>query len=834
MAHDAPVRGDLPTGTVTLLFTDIEGSTRLLGELGTAAYAVALAEHRQRLRQAFAEQGGIEVDTQGDSFLFAFPTAQGALDAARAGQDALDAGPIRVRMAVHTGTPELAEEGYVGADLHRGARIAEVAHGGQVLVSAVTAALVDGRGLRDLGVHRLRDLSLPERIYQAGEDDFPPLVTPYQTNLPLAATPFIGRQRETAEVVALLARDEVRLLTLTGTGGTGKTRLALAVAAQLAERYPDGVWWIPLAALHDPALVVEAAALALGARGDLAARIAGRRMLLVLDNFEQVIGAAPELARLLAGSPGLELLVTSRAALHVTAEHEYAVPPLVSRDAIELFIARAGAAGAGAAGADLAAELEADSTVAELCRRLDDLPLAIELAAARVKVMTVAQILARLDRRLPLLTGGARDQPERQQTLRATIDWSYDLLTPGEQELFARLAVFRGGCSLEAAETVALADLDTLQSLVDQNVLHRSNQRFVMLEAMLEFAAELLTGSSADELRRRHSDYYLALAEAAEPHLFSFSREWFDRLDDEHDNMRAALNRLEGSGDTQEALRLAGALQRFWIVRGHLAEGRRRLERLLSLDERPTAARGKALNGAALLALNTGEAGAARRLAGEALSLHRQLEDRWGTARSAFVLGSAHADEHDFERARELFEASVEGFSQLGDAHNVLFVTSNLSWACRELGDADRARVLDEQNLGRARELGNDSIVALSLAGLAMAAVEEERAADALRMLTETLEIDRDLGDVRRSVDDLCRLCRVLAVTGRPDLAARLLAGAEGLHAEIGASVSPDIAQLNRQTVELIRQQIGQPALAEAQAAGRRMTFEEAFRLALG
>lgn len=823
------MRPELPRGTVTLLFTDIEGSTRLLGELGTVAYAAALTEHRRKLRSAFAEHEGVEVDTQGDSFFVAFATPKHALEAARAGQQALHGGPIRVRMAIHTGTPEVTDEGYVGPDVHAGARVAEVAHGGQILVSAATAALVDRSGLRDLGVHRLRDMSTAQRIYQVGDAKFPPLVTPYQSNLPEPPTPFIGRERETADVVALLTRDDVRLLTLTGPGGIGKTRLALGAAALLRDRYPDGVWWISLAALRDPALVLETAAQALSAGGDLGRRIADRRMLLVFDNLEQVLDAARDVAGLLTASAGLDLLVTSRAVLQVAAEHEYEVPPLAAHDARNLFVARARAIKP-----DFTAEGESVSLVDTLCKRLDQLPLAIELAAARVKVMDPAQILARLDRRLQLLTTGARDLPKRQQTLRATIEWSYDLLAPHERRLFTRLAVFHGGTDLDAAEAVAEADLDTLQSLVAQSVLRRREGRFVMLEAIREFGGQLLDGSADRvDLAHRHADHYLALAEEAEPHLYAFSRPWLERLDDEHDNMRAALDLMEAETDTHRALRLAGALQRFWIIRGHLAEGTGRLERLLTLDDRPTPARGKALNGAALLAINTGQPRTAQRLAEEALTLHGELGDRWGTARSAYVLGSACAAERDFQRARELFETSVSIFAELGDAHNQLFVSSNLSWAHGELGDLERARELDTANLLRARELGNDSMVALSLAGLAMAAIRDGRDAEALEMLTETLQIDRSLGDVRRSVDDLCRMCRVLAATGRPDLAARLLTGAESLHDEIGATVSPDIALLNQQTADLIRQQIGQRALEAAQAEGRGMTFEEAFRSVL-
>ena len=366
---------DLPSGTVTFLFTDVEGSTKLLHERGADAYAQALAEHRRILREAFGAHGGVEVDTQGDAFFVAFPTAPGALQAAAAALKGLASGPIRVRMGIHTGTPLLTDEGYVGVDVHRAARIAGCGHGGQVLVSASTAALLNTDKLRDLGQHRLKDLSAPERIFQLGIDEFPPLTSLHQTNLPIASTPFLGRQKELTEVLELVAQDGVRLVTLTGPGGTGKTRLAAQAAAELSPRYPEGTWWIPLASVREPHLVLEAAAGVLGTKDGLAQRIADRSMLLVFDNFEQVVQAAGDVAELLASCPNLDVLVTSREPLHIAGEQEYAVPPLVRQESIDLFGARARA---------VKRDFESDDAVSEICRRLDDLPLALELAAARV------------------------------------------------------------------------------------------------------------------------------------------------------------------------------------------------------------------------------------------------------------------------------------------------------------------------------------------------------------------------------------------------------------------------------------------------------------------
>jgi predicted ATPase/class 3 adenylate cyclase len=562
---------ELPSGTVTFVFTDVEGSTRLLHELGAEAYAEALAEHRRLLREAFTAHGGVEVDTQGDAFFVAFPTAPGALGAVAVLTEALASGPIRVRVGVHTGTPLLTDEGYVGADVHRAARIAACGHGGQVLVSASTAALLDasnsllqGMGLRDLGEHRLKDLSAAERIFQLSDGEFPALKSLYRTNLPVPATPFLGRETELGEICDLLGRDDVRLLTLTGPGGTGKTRLALQAAAAASDGYPDGVFWVPLAPLRDPALVMEEASTAVGAQDGLEEHIADKHLLLLLDNFEHLTEAATDAAALLTACPNLSLLVTSREPLHVGGEQEYPVPPLAPTEATDFFTTRARA---------ITPDFTPDDTVPLICLRLDDLPLALELAAARVKALTPHQILDRLEQRLPLLTGGARDAPERQRTLRATIEWSYDLLTADEQRLYAALAVFRGGCTLDAAEQIAHADLDTIQSLVDKSLLRHNEDRYWMLETIREHAAEQLdTTGEADELHRRHAGFFLELAEEAEPYAREVDPTWLDRLELELDNLRPALDWLGQAGETQLVLRLAGALLDMWGARGHFAE----------------------------------------------------------------------------------------------------------------------------------------------------------------------------------------------------------------------------------------------------------------------
>ena len=433
------MRSDLPTGTVTFLFTDVEGSTRLLRELGEEAYAEALAEHRRIVREACVAADGVEVDTQGDAFFFAFPTAQGAVGAAQAMTEALAAGSIQLRIGLHTGTPLVTDEGYVGDDVHLAARVAAAGHGGQVVLSRATRAHLDGVALTDLGEHRLKDIEGAVAIFQLGDLSFPPLKTISNTNLPRPASSFVGREQELEDVVARI-EEGARLLTLTGPGGSGKTRLALEAASIMVPKYRAGVFWVGLAALRDPSLVIEQIAQTLGAKDELAAHIGEREMLLLIDNLEQVVEAAPELSRLLQACPNLNLLCTSRELLRVQGEVEYEVPPLASREAVSLFCERS--------------RLEPSDEIAKLCARVDNLPLAVELAAARAKALSPAQILDRLTSSLDLLRGG-RDADPRQQTLRATIGWSYDLLSEDEQRRFRTLSVFAGGCTLEAAEEVA-------------------------------------------------------------------------------------------------------------------------------------------------------------------------------------------------------------------------------------------------------------------------------------------------------------------------------------------------------------------------------------------
>jgi predicted ATPase/class 3 adenylate cyclase len=811
------VRRDLPSGTVTFLFSDIEGSTQLLQELGAVAYTEALLEHRRVLREAFARHGGVEVGTEGDSFFVAFPTASGALEGAREAQEGLSPGPISVRMGLHTGTAHMAEDDYVGEDVHKGARIAAAGHGGQVLISKETRQLVEVE-VTDLGEHRLKDFESPVEIFQLGSNRFPPLRTISNTNLPRPASSFVGREKEVAEVVSLL-NDGARLLTLTGPGGTGKTRLAIEAAAELVPEFNAGVFWVGLATLVDPALVTDTIAQTLGAKDGLTDHVGERGLLLLVDNFEQVIEAAPELSVLVEACPNLKLLVTSRELLRVRGEVEYPVYPLAEQDAVELFCVRAGA--------------EPDENVHQLCRALDNLPLAVELAAARASVLSPNQILERLSGRLDLLKGGRGADP-RQQTLRTTIEWSYDLLVAEEKALFARLAVFRGGCTLEAAEGVARADLDTLQSLVDKSLLRHTVERFWMLETIREYAAERLEESGeAEELLALHAQHFLALAEEAEPHLRRDSADWAARMEGEHDNLRAALDRLEVSGQSQRVLRLAGAVSRFWYMRSHLVEGQRRLERALASDERPTAARAKALNGAAVMAINIGEAAAARLRAEEALSLHRMLGDVWGTAYSALMVGNAVAEGGDSAGAQPLLEESVRVFGELGDDQYTMVAAYNLALVVGDLGDRERERALHEDNLRRARELRSRRMEAASLAQLALFARDDGRLRDASSLLKESLRISRDLGELLALAIDLGRFASVLALEGKAKTATRLLSSSEALTEKSGASVAWWAEKRNEQTLTTARIQLDEPAFAEEWEQGHSLTVEEAIALAL-
>jgi predicted ATPase len=809
---------DLPTGTVTLLFTDIAGSTKLLHELGPDAYGAELADHRRLLRAAFAAHGGVEIDTQGDAFFIAFAEARGAIAAARDVQVALEGRPVSVRMGLHTGSPKVGAEGYVGADVHLAARIASAGHGGQILLSQAARGLVDGT-LTDLGEHRLKDFAETVRIFQVGTERFPPLRTISNTNLPRPASTFVGREREIAEVTSLL-RDGARLVTLTGPGGTGKTRLSIEVASELVPDFKGGVFWVPVAVLRDPALVIPAIAQAVGAKDELAEFIADREMLLVTDNLEQVVESAPDLASLVEACQNLRLMTTSRELLRVRGEVEYPVPPLADREAVELFANRSG--------------LAPNPVIEELCQRLENLPLAVELAAARARVLSPAQILERLAGRLDLLKGG-RDADPRQQTLRAAIEWSHDLLTSEEKRLFASLAVFRGGSALDAAERIAGADIDALQALVEKSLLRHSHDRFWMLETIREFAAERLAESGAGEdTRQRHADYFLALAEDEERHLRGPQPEdAVRRLGRENDNIRSALAHFQAQADADRALRLAGALDEFWCDRAEEAEGLRHLENALGLSRDATAQHLKALLGAAHLARDVADPERGTRYAQEAMALAQDLGDKPGAADALTWLAACAADQHDFERARMLLEDAANRQTELGDHEAALLANRLLAWTYYELGDRKRARAMHEANLERARELGAHDLEASVLGALAEYAVDDGRVADAMELAAAGIGVLRDSGDRQGMAIHLVKVAYVLVAADEPDLAVKTLASSSAWYAEVGSKPLPFLAELADRVRSQTGEQLGAVAFEELWREGGRLDVESAAATAL-
>jgi predicted ATPase/class 3 adenylate cyclase len=816
-------RPELPSGTVTFLFTDVEGSTRLLQEHG-ARYADFLAEHRTALRGAFTRFDGVEVDTQGDAFFVAFARAADAVAAAAAAREALTGGPIRVRMGIHTGEPQVAGEGYVGIDVHRAARIAAAAHGGQIVLSATTRRLLQGDAdVRDLGEHRLKDLVGAERLFQLGGGEFPPLRTLDATNLPIVSIPLVGREREIEELVALLSGG-TRLLTVTGPGGTGKTRLALQLAAEFVGTLHDGVFWIPLAGLSDHELVPSEIARTVGAPDDLAGFLRGRELLILLDNFEHLLDAAPALSALLASSSGLRVLVTSRTPLRLSAERDYRLEPLPDSDAATLFVQRARGVGR---------ELTADATVAEICRRLDGLPLAIELAAARTKLLAPERLLERLGSVLPILTGGTRDAPERQRTLRATIEWSYDLLDPPVRALFARLAVFAGTFPLAAAEDVTGADLDGLGALVDSSLVKPiGDDRFLMLETIREYAAEKLAASrDAEEVRCRHAAFFTELAEEAYEHRFDVEAEWSARLELDHDDLRLALDWLTAN-DGDRALSLAGALGWFWLSHGHLAEGRDRVARAIAdvADEFVYGAR--ALTAAGALTARCGDAEAGRALLQRGIDAWRALDNREELASALDALGWLLVyDAGDDRASLQAFERSLELRRQLRDADGETRALIGVCQVLVALGEVTRAEVLSLELLERAA--GDPRTEHFAYHFLADCALVRGDTGEAERRYRESLQAALPLGDIIETSFEVQGVAMAAAGSGDPARGLRLAGAVAALWESLGTSLSIAFWDaLIERYIGAARAELAEEADA-VWAEGRRLTFDDAIELAL-
>jgi predicted ATPase/DNA-binding SARP family transcriptional activator len=671
----------------------------------------------------------------------------------------------------------------------------------------------------ELGIDPSPELQdLYKRVLNQDEALTPEVAPAAQVHLPVALTRLVGRTLELAELERLVI-DDVRLLTLTGPGGTGKTRLAVALAERVAVTFDGGVWFVGLASVRDPSHVRAAIETTIAADEPLEAFLQRRRALIVLDNFEQLVDAAGDIAALLAAAADLTVIATSRTPLHLQGEHEYPVAPLPEPDAVELFVERAKA---------IKPDFAANGEVVGICRRLDGLPLALELAAARVKVLAPDALLARLERRLPLLTGGARDLPERQRTLSAVIEWSHDLLDADEQRLFARLAVFLGGCTLEAAEAVCDATLDLLAALVDKSLVREREGRFQMLETIREYASERLEASGdADELRRRHAADVRALAERAEPELQGPEQAlWFARLESEHANVRAALAwALEQ--DPETALRTAGAAWRWWFVCGHWEEGETWLVRALeAAPGAPAEARASALAGAGTLARNRGETGVAIERLSEAVALRRQLGDRRGVAASTNNLANALFSTGDLAGARALYEESLVLQRELGLTFGIPSVLTNLGLIAVVEGDDARARELYEDGLEAAYASGQDTSIAITSCNLGVVALrcgEDERART---LFTESMARFRRLGMTQGIANTLDGFSGVALDRGDLARAARLMSAGQRLRTSIGASLDAwDQPEFDKRVATVVAG-LGDEEFARAWAEGEQLPLE--------
>jgi len=851
-----------PTGTVTLLFSDIEGSTRLLRAIGVERYESAVQQHRLMLRDAFARHSGYEVDTEGDSFFVAFGRALDAVHAALDAQCALtghawtDGGRIRVRIGIHTCEATVTGSGYVGMGVHRTARICAAGHGDQIVLSQTTRDLLQdesGVACLDLGVHPLKDFAQPQRLYQLVDprlpQAFPSLRTPLdrQTNITTPPTRLVGRENELEAISALARRPEVRLITLTGPGGTGKTRLALEAAAELTGDFEGGAYLVLLQAIREPEFLLPAIAQTLGvsqaAGQSLSAYLAPKELLLVLDNFEQIVDGAGTLAELLAQSPRVKLIVTSRELLHIAGEQVFPVPPLALPDprrvagpadlsgyaSVRLFVERAQSAQP-----SFQITPQNAAQVAELCVRLDGLPLAIELAAARMSLLSPGAMLKRLGDRLKFLTGGARDVPRRQQTLRNTLVWSHELLEAGERTLFARLAVFAGGFTLEAAEAVCDAEIDSLSALVDGSVVRREGERFDMLESIRDFALKQLAASAdGDAILDRHAAYFEAMAERA------YSRRWhddkggLDELEREHDNLRATLDRLR-TLDGRRGLRLAGALGWFWHLHSHFSEGRTRLAQALAAVAEPDETRARALAAAGEIAAWAGDLGAARPLIEEAVALWRARGQTPEIACALIELGWGCLNSGDAD-ARRLMEEGFRLQQSVGDPLLVNRARIGLLQVLVSLGETDIVEPMAREALAAAQQTRDFRSEHFAHHFLADCPLIRGDCVTALPRYRRALALAVELSDRSETAVEIQGVAMATAGCGQPARALRLAGAAAAEFDALAIDLSGIIfwSALLERYLGRARSELGEDAAIAAWEEGRRTGFEHAIALAL-
>ena len=876
-----------PTGTITFLFSDIEGSSKKWDQQPDAM-RVALGAHDRMLRETFEACGGFVFKTVGDAFCVAFDTASEALTGALESQRALCAadwsaiGDLKVRMALHTGAAEQRDGDYFGQSLNRVARILAAAHGGQVLLSLPTEELVrdhlpHGAQLRHLGEHRLRDLARPEHLYQLVAPDLPSEFAGLRSlesvpnNLPVQLTSFIGREREMAEVKRLLA--STRLLTLSGMGGTGKTRLSLQVAAELLDTFSDGVWLVEFATIDDAALVAETVAAALDLRQEadrpltatLTTFLRDRSLLLILDNCEHVVAACARLAEtLLRACPRLRILASSREPLGIAGETAWPVPALSLPDhwreitagpdaierltqyeAVRLFVERATIARPAFA-------LSNDNVhlVAQICWRLDGIALAIELAAARIRVLTLQQIVERLDDRFHLLTTGSRTAVPRQQTLRSLIDWSHDLLADAERRLFRRLAVFARGRTLEAIEGVCSGEgveacdvVDLLTQLVDKSLVYvektpEHGARYFILESIWDYANEkLVQAGEAEIFRIRHLDFFLQFAEDAAPKLRgSEQREWLERVEQEKFNIRYALDAAaELPGQVPKGLRLLAATRRFVEVRGLFKEAREVAAKLLAHpDAAPRdATRAQALAAGGRLAWIADDLPATAELHGEALTIFRELGDARGAAIALTDLGFLALDRGDPARTRALLDEAAALAAPLDDPRVTAHVQHVRGVLAAGEGDFARAFALDQESLALNRQVGDAWLSIIVAWGVGVNAAVLGRFDIARTHLSECLRVGLDLGN-RWSASYPLEAFAALAVAERDyDRAARLFGAAEAQRIRAGlVPQSADHPALR--AILAAAPDFTGPAIEAARREGRMLGLDAATALALG